>query len=92
MLIPLKQRFATRKLKACREQQYIESLKLKKGTISRKLRSGGKIKIQDDIFEKVKAILKDDNTQSAREIQQKLVEQGIRISNSSVTRALKNRK
>ena len=51
-----------------------------------------KSKIQDYIFEKVKAILKDVNTQSAREIQQKLEEQGIRVSNSKITRALKSRK
>ena len=52
------------------------------GTISRKPGSGRKSKIQDDIFDKVKAILKDDNTLSAGEIQQKLEEQGIRVSNS----------
>ena len=62
------------------------------GTISRKPGSGRKSKIQDDIFDKVKAILKDDNTLSAGEIQQKLEEQGIRVSNSSITRALKSRK
>ena len=42
------------------------------GTIIRKPVSGRKSKIQDDILEKVKAILKDDNTLSAGEIQQKL--------------------
>ena len=53
---------------------------------------GRKSKFQEYIFEKVKAILKDDNTLSAEEIQQKLEEQGIRVSNSSITRALKSRK
>ena len=62
------------------------------GTIIKKSESGRKNKIQDDIFEKVKAILKDDNTLSAREIQQKLEEQGVRVSNNSITRALKSRK
>ena len=62
------------------------------GTIIRKPGSGRKNKIQDDIFEKVKAILKDDNTVSAGEIQQKYKEQVIRFSNSSITRALKSRK
>ena len=42
------------------------------GTINRKPRSGRKSKIQDDIFDKVKAILKDDYTLSTGEIQQKL--------------------
>ena len=93
-LISLKQKFTARKLKAYREQQYIESLKKLRetGTISRKPGSGRKSKIQDDIFEKVKAILKDDSTLSAGEIQQKLEEQGIRVGNSSITRALKSRK
>ena len=61
-------------------------------TIIRKPGSGGISKIQDDIFVKVKGILKDDNTLSAVEIQQKLEEQGIRVSNSSITSALKLRK
>ena len=73
-LIFLKQRFAARKLKAYQEQQYIESLKKLRetGTISRKLGSGRKSKIKDDIFEKVKAILKDDNALIAGEFQQNL--------------------
>ena len=41
------------------------------------------------IFLKVIVILNDDNTLSAGEIKQKLEEQRIRVSNSSVTRALK---
>ena len=61
-------------------------------TISRKSGSGRKCKIQDDIFKKVKAILKDDNTLSAGEIQKKFEEQGIRVSNSSITRAIKSKK
>ena len=61
-------------------------------TISRKPWSGRKSKIQDDIFEKIKAILKDDKTLSAGEIQHKLEELGISVSNSSITRALKSRK
>ena len=56
------------------------------GTKSRKPGLWRKSKIQDKIFEKVKAILKNDNALIAREIQQKLEEQGIRESNSSVTR------
>ena len=64
----------------------------KTGTIRRKPGSGRKNKIQDDIFEKVKSILKDDNTLSSGETQQKLKEQGIRLSNSSITRTLKSRK
>ena len=64
----------------------------KTGTISRKPESRRTSKIQDDIFEKVKAILKDDNTLNGWEIQQKLEEQGIRVSNRSITRALKSRK
>ena len=62
------------------------------GTIIRKPGSRRKSKIQDDIFEKVKAILKDDNILSVGETQQKLEEQWIRVSNSSITRTLKSRK
>ena len=93
-LISQKQKYKAIKLKAYREQQYIESLKKLRetGTISRKPGSGRKSKIQDDILDKVKAILKDDNTLSAGEIQQKLEEQGIRVSNISITIALKSRK
>ena len=39
------------------------------GTISRKPGSGRKSQIRDDIFEKVKAILNDDNTRRAGVIQ-----------------------
>ena len=85
MLIYLKQKFIERKLKACREQQYIESLKIQRNWDNKQeTGSGRKSKIEDDIFEKVKAILKDDNTPSAGEIQQKLEEQGIRVSNNSI--------
>ena len=47
-----------------------------------------KNKILDHDFEKIKQLLKEDNTLSAEEIQQKMDSQGIKVSNSTIRRAL----
>ena len=62
------------------------------GTVDRKPGSGRKSKIQDDVFEQIREQLKADNTLSSTEIRQKLDAQGIKVSDSSIRRALKIRK
>ena len=51
-----------------------------------------KNKILDHDFEKIKQLLKEDNTLSAEEIQQKMDNQGIKVSNSTIRRALNAKK
>ena len=51
-----------------------------------------KNKILDHDFEKIKQLLKEDNTLSAEKIQQKMDSQGIKVSNSTIRRALNAKK
>ena len=62
------------------------------GTIDRRPGSGRKNRILDHDFEKIKQLLKEDNTLSTEEIQQKMDGQGIKVSNSTIRRALNAKK
>ena len=60
--------------------------------VDQKPGSGRKSKIKDYVFKLIKEQLKADNTLSLTEIRQKLEAQEIKISDSSIRRALKIRK
>ena len=88
--IYLKWRFLKRISKDYQKLLYIGSLrKLEKvEQLIEGLDQVEKNKILDHDFEKIKQLLKEDNTLSAEEMQQKMDSQGIKVSNSTIRRAL----
>ena len=92
--IYLKWRFLKRISKDYQKLLYIGSLrKLEKvEQLIEGLDQVEKNKILDHDFEKIKQLLKEDNTLSAEEIQQKMDNQGIKVSNSTIRRALNAKK